>query len=72
MVANQNQLITQIIDRVKESSKSVYKMRDLYEILGDFNDMDNFDGITIDEISLGKGSAEFTINPNPSLYYKVL
>lgn len=68
----ENQLITQIIDRIKESSKSIYKMRDLYEILGDFNDMDNFDGITIDEISLGKGSAEFTINPNPSLYYKVL
>lgn len=68
----ENYIISEVLDKVKESSKSVYKMRDLYNVLGDFNEMDNFDGISIDEISLGQGVAEFSIIPKPDLYYKVL
>jgi len=69
---NDNPIIQELLDKVRESSKSIYKMRDLYAFVSDFDDLDNFDGVNVDEISLGRGVAELSIIPKPDLYYKIL
>ncbi len=71
-LSSDNEIIVEVVERVKNVSKNICKMRDFYALSNEFNQSEYFDGVEIDEICLGKGRSEFSLIPKQNLYYKVL
>ncbi len=67
-----NSIIAEILEKVKESSKSIEKMRDFSLFNEIFNDSENIDDIRLNELSLANGVSEFEIIPKENLYYSVI
>ena len=68
----ENSIITNIIEKVKEQSFSMKKMRDFSTLYSVFEDDENFEEIDVNELKLGEGISEYNIKSTPELYYKVL
>ncbi len=65
-------IITNFIERIKDESLSMTKMRDFSNLFNIFDGDDNFNEITVKELKLGEGVSEYDVKASPELYYKVL
>ena len=65
-------IIQEIIEKIKETSQNVEKMRDYYQVDGLFFDSDKFEPISTDEIKLGEGVAEYRLTAKDGLFFSVL
>ena len=65
-------VICEMIERIKEGSKSIKKMRDYPALDTIFEESDNFDGVTLSELKLDCGKSEYELKPKDGLFYKVL
>ncbi len=69
---SQDSVISELMDKLKEGSYNVSKMRD-FNLLDDiFENSDCFNGLQIKEINLGKGIAQYKLDAKEDLFYKVL
>ncbi len=67
-----NVIISEILEKVKESSKNVEKMRDFTEFNDIFNESENIQDINLKELKLSNGVAEFEVVPKENLYFSVI
>ncbi len=65
-------LRTEITEKIKSSAKKVKHIRDISAFEKDFTQSESIEKAVIDNIDLGSGSSEVTINIKPSLFYKIL
>ncbi len=68
----ESKIISDIIDHVKSSSNNVSKMKDFTHLTKAFDDSEDFSELSLNELSLGKGTADYTLKANEGLFYKVL
>lgn len=67
-----NKIIKEITEKIKEESLNMTKMRDFNGLDGIFDGSENVDSITLKEIKLGEGKANFQVTASQELFYKVL
>lgn len=67
-----NAIISEVIDKLKSGSKSIAKMRDFSAFDGVFEQSENFNGITLNELDLGRGVCEYELDIKDDLFFKVL
>lgn len=67
-----NSIISEILEKIKESSTNVEKMRDFNQFNDIFNDSENIEDIRLNELRLSNGVAEFDIVPKQNLYFSVI
>lgn len=65
-------LRSEIVSKIKETAKNIKHIRDIACFESDFKQTESVENAFINEINLGSGSAEVTINIKPSLFYKIL
>lgn len=65
-------LRTDLTETIKKSAESMHHIRDINCFETAFNDSKNVDGVSVESIDLGSGSATVMIKINNSLFYKVL
>ncbi len=65
-------LRTEITEKIKSSAQKVKHIRDIYDFEKGFTQSESIEKAIIDNIDLGSGSSEVTINIKPSLFYKIL
>lgn len=68
----QDSVITELIEKLKIGSYEVSKMRDFNQFDNTFEESDFFIGLTVKEIDLGKGVAQYQLVVKEDLFYKVL
>ena len=68
----ENKIIAEMIERLKESSKDIVKMRDFSLPTNALLDSENFDGVTVSELNLGNGMTDYRVDVKDGLFYKVL
>ncbi len=67
-----NVIISEMLDRIKQASQNVNKMRD-FSLLNDaFNGSDNFNEVDLKELKLGEGVSDYAVSAKEGLFYKVL
>ena len=62
----------ELTDAIKKSASNVTHIRDVNEFSTAFQDNYNVDGVRVESIDLGTGSAKICIDINKSLFYKIL
>lgn len=67
-----SKVITEMIDKIKESSSSVRKMRDFSALNNAFEDSEYFDELSLCELKLDSGTSEYKLRAKEDLFYKVL
>ncbi len=67
-----NTIISEILEKVKEASTNVEKMRDFAEFNDIFSGSENILDINLKELKLSNGVAEFEIVPKENLYFSVI
>lgn len=67
-----NSIISNLIDRVKDKSQNMNKMRDFAQMFDIFDEESDFNGIEVDQLKLGNGVPEYKINPKEGIFYRVL
>ena len=67
-----NALIQEIISNVKEKAENMAKMKDFAEIVGLFEENENFNSPEIVELKLGEGECDYNLNTKEGLFYRVL
>ncbi len=67
-----NVIISEILEKIKGASANVEKMRDFSEFNDIFNDSESIDNISLNELRLASGVAEFDVVPKANLYFSVL
>lgn len=67
-----NEIIAEIIEKLKINSKNVKKMRDFGVLDSKFDDGEKFDGISLSELNLGSGMSDYELNVKDGLFYNVL
>ena len=67
-----NPIISEILEKVKEASSNVEKMRDFTQFNDIFYDSDNIEDFHLNELCLANGVAEFEVIPKENLYFTVL
>ncbi len=65
-------IIADVVEKIKDCSQNISKMRDYAEIDNIFVDDENFESITLKELKLGNGVAEYELAAKEGLFYKVL
>ncbi len=65
-------LRNEIISKIKETARDVKHIRDIARFEGVFKQGESIENAFVNEINLGNGSAEVTLNIKPSLFYKIL
>ena len=65
-------LRTDLTETIKKSAECMHHIRDINCFETAFNDSKNVDGVSVESIDLGSGSATVMIKINNSLFYKVL
>ena len=67
-----SQIITELIENIKENTKNISKMKD-FNLMSDlFLDNENFNPLEVNEIKLGEGCSEYNVVPKDGLFYKTL
>ncbi len=67
-----NKIIKEVIEKIKDGSENIVKMRDFTALDNIFSDSENFDGISVSELKLGNGMTDYNVNAKEGLFYKVL
>ncbi len=67
-----NAIINEILEKIKEASKNVDKIRDFTCFDDLFNDSENIQEFKLKELCLGSGVSEFEIVPNSDLFFSVI
>ena len=67
-----NPVISDMIDKIKESSTEVTKMRDFELVNKSFENNEKFNGLNVSELKLGEGIGEYELDVKEDLYFKVL
>ncbi len=65
-------VIKEMIERVKNASEKMTKMRDFAEIGESFSESENFSSADLTELKLGEGVSEYKLVANENLFFKVL
>ncbi len=65
-------LRTEITEKIKSCAGKVKHIRDISTFEKEFGVSECIERATVDNIELGSGSCQVTININPSLFYKIL
>jgi stage IV sporulation protein A len=65
-------LRSEIISKIKEAARDVKHIRDIARFEKDFKESESIENAFINEINLGNGNAEVTLNIKPSLFYNIL
>lgn len=65
-------LRTEITEKIKSCASNVKHIRDIYAFEKDFCKSESIERASVDNIQLGCGSCEVTINIKSSLFYKIL
>jgi stage IV sporulation protein A len=65
-------LRSEIISKIRETAKDIKHIRDIARFEKGFKESESIENAFINEINLGNGSAEVTLNIKPSLFYKIL
>ncbi len=68
----ENDIISEIVQSVKQCSVSMKKMCDFANLNDMFEGSENIDEIRLKELKLGKGESEYEIVPKEGLFYSVL
>lgn len=61
-----------IMNIIKDMSKSILKVSDVKDALDAFVNIDFLEATNIDELDMGEGTAKVTFTPKKDVYYKVL
>ncbi len=67
-----NSIISDLIEKVKDASLNMNKMRDFSDILNVYDDDESFYPIEVSQLKLGNGVLEYQVKAKEGLYYKVL
>ena len=67
-----NQLIENIIEKVKSASENICKMKDFDALNDIFEEDENFYPLELKDILMGEGVCEYQIKAKENLFYKVL
>lgn len=67
-----NKIVRGIIDKVKEESLNMSKMKDFAALNGIFGEDEKVNSPEISEVKLGEGCATYEITAKPGLFYEVL
>ena len=65
-------VITEMIEKIKENSKSIKKMSDFNLLDECFNDSERFDKLSLKELKLDKGESDYELLAKENLFYEVL
>ncbi|MBQ3116559.1 MAG: stage IV sporulation protein A [Clostridia bacterium] len=65
-------VILELIDKVRDASQDLVKMRDYVKLNDVFIDSQNFNGLTPSNLLLGEGVAEYSLDVKEDLFFKVL
>ncbi len=65
-------IISEIVEIVKNTSQKVSKMSDFYQLNDVFADSDKFKALDLKELNLGNGVSEYELSAKDGLFYKVL
>ena len=68
----ENKIISEMIERLKQGSANIAKMRDFSALEDVFSESENFDGVNLSELNLGDGMTEYGLKAKDNLFYKVL
>ncbi len=68
----ENKVILDLIERLKQGSQNILKMRDFSLLNDSFVESDNFDGLNLTELKLGDGMSDYDVKVKDGLFYKVL
>ncbi len=67
-----NKIVSEMIEKLKESSKNIVKMRDFSLPTECMADSENFDEVLISEVNFGNGMTDYKLKVKDGLFYKVL
>ena len=65
-------IISEIVDKVRDCSQKVKKMRDFADITNAFDQNDKLKAVEVEELNLGCGTAQYKLYPQDDLFYKIL
>ena len=69
---SENSIISEILEKIKNSSLNMSKMRDYYQTDSAFEDSEKIQSIDVNELKLGEGVIEYDVKAKDGLYYQVL
>lgn len=68
----EDKVISEMVEKLKNGSFDITKMRD-YDVFDQvFADSENFKGVTVKELNLGSGITDYELEVKDDLFYKVL
>ena len=67
-----SEIISNIIEKLKENSKQVRKMKDFTCLLDAFSDSEEFLGLETNELVMGEGRLNYALKAKDDLFFKVL
>ena len=67
-----NEIISEMIEKLKVGSKDIVKMRDFSTLDSTFDDSDKFNGLSLNQLDLGSGTCDYELKTQDGLFYKVL
>ena len=65
-------LRSEITSKIRETAKDIKHIRDIARFEKGFKESESIENAFVNEINLGNGSAEVSLNIKPSLFYKIL
>lgn len=71
-LSQDNSVIANIIERIKNGSANVDRMKDVVKLTDIFDDCDFVDECGVAEMDMGKGVVNFAIKPKADLFFKIL
>ncbi|MGE5629346.1 MAG: stage IV sporulation protein A [Solirubrobacterales bacterium] len=72
MLDSRHWLKIEFLNLIKEICKIIFKVRDLNNSFGRFDDAEFINNTAIDEINLGEGTARIFINPSQDLFFRII
>lgn len=72
VLENEHWLKSDIMERVKETVKDMYKIRDVNDYIHMLGDCEHIQEWSLDNINLGEGIINVTLKPVEGLYFKIL
>lgn len=65
-------LRSEITSKIRETAKDIKHIRDIARFEKGFKESESIENAFVNEINIGNGSAEVSLNIKPSLFYKIL
>ncbi len=67
-----NQVIADVIDKVKSGCSNIYKMKDCDKLISAFSQCDYVQDFDMDNLNMGNGTATYELKPKAELFFKIL